>query len=72
MQRIANPRTRVRFSYSPPQYIVDISQKLPLKTTYSNNISVHNSYTKYRYSFDESNAIVRVNEREQFNDELWS
>jgi len=47
MQRIANPCTPVRFRYPPPQHLVDISQKLPLETTYSRNISVHNSYTKY-------------------------
>jgi len=49
-----------------------ITQKMQLKTRYSSLISVHNSYTKYRCRFDESNAIVRENEREQFNDELWS
>jgi len=72
MQRIANPRTPVRFRYPPPQHLVDISKKLPLRTTYSHNISIHNSYTKYRCRFDESNAIVCVNEWEQFADELWS
>jgi hypothetical protein len=72
MQRIANPCTPVRFRYPPPQYLVYIIQKIPFETTYSHQISVHNSYTKYRYGFDESNAIVRMNEREQFNDELWS
>ena len=72
MQRIANPCTPVRFRYPPPQYLVDINQKSLTKTTYSQQISVHNSYTKYRYRFDESDAIVCVNKWEQFADELWS
>ena len=58
MQRIANPCTPVRFRYPPPQYIVNIIQKPLAKTTYSHQISVHNSYTKYRCRFDESSAIV--------------
>ena len=48
---IANPCTPVRFRYPPPQHLVDISQNLPLKTTYSHNISVHNSYTKLDVNF---------------------
>jgi hypothetical protein len=35
MQRIANPRTPVRFRYPPPQYIVNIAQKLSNDTTFS-------------------------------------
>ena len=63
MQRIANPCTPVRFRYPPPQYIVDIIQKPLAKTTYSHQISVHNSYTKYRCRFDDSPAILCLNER---------
>jgi hypothetical protein len=51
MQRIANPCTPVRFRYPPPQYLVDISQKLPVKTTYSHKFYVHNSYTKLDVNF---------------------
>ena len=48
---IANLCTPVRFRYSPPQHLVDVNQKLPSKTIYSQNNSVHNSYTKLDVNF---------------------